>query len=224
MSNIISNAAVPESLADILVDLGSVPADRVRLVPRPSTATLQDVTLEIDKGLRCELIDGTLVDKVMGWQESLIAAYLIEILGGFVRRSNLGLVTGPDGFVRLLGSLVRGPDVAFTSWDRLPDHSVPQASIPEVVPDLAVEIISLSNTRAEMSRKRREYFHAGVRLVWMVDPRARSVAVYTSISEYKILDDAMNLEGGNVLPGLEIELGKLFAELDRRPNMNSDTS
>ena len=87
----------------------------------------------------------------------------------------------------------------------------------QCVPDSAVEILSRGNTLAEMSRKRREYFHAGVRLVWMIDPRARSVAVYTNITDYVILDDAMKLSGGDVLPGLEINLTELFAELDRQP-------
>lgn len=66
-----------------------------------------------------------------------------------------------------------------------------------------------------MSRKRREYFHAGVRLVWMVDPRQRTVAIYTSITEYCILDASQVLCGGDVLVGLEIELTELFSELDR---------
>ena len=68
-----------------------------------------------------------------------------------------------------------------------------------------------------MSRKRREYFHAGVRLVWMVDPGERSVAVYTTINDYVILDESQTLTGHNVLPGLEIRLADVFGELDRRP-------
>jgi Uma2 family endonuclease len=68
-----------------------------------------------------------------------------------------------------------------------------------------------------MSRKRHEYFHAGVRLVWMVDPRERTVAVYTSASEYQILDESQILTGHDVLPGLEIHLADVFAELDRCP-------
>ena len=153
----------------------------------------------------------------MGWTESLMALALGSLLREFVNSHNLGAVTGPDGFVRILGSLVRGPDVAFISWDRLPNRQMPDASIPECVPDLAVEVLSLGNTLAEMSRKRREYFHAGVRLVWMIDPRERTVAVYTSITDYSIIDDSGILSGQDVLPGLKIELAELFAELDRQP-------
>jgi len=218
MSQVVSNAAVAGSLADILVELGGISIDRIHRSPSPGSATLNDLLREIEKGQLCELVDGTLVEKAMGWQESLIALALGSILRSFVNGNNLGLVTGPDGFVRILGSLVRGPDVAFVSWDRLPNRRMPETSVPECVPDLAVEILSLGNTLSEMSRKRREYFHAGVRLVWMVDPRERSVAVYTSITDYVILADTMKLSGGEVLPGLEIDLAQLFAELDRRPN------
>jgi Uma2 family endonuclease len=218
MTRLVSNAAVARSMGDILVDLGGISMDRVYHLPAPGTATIDDAERRIEKGDLCELVDGTIVEKAMGWQESLIAAYLIEIIGAFCRRNNLGLVTGPDGFIRILSCLVRGPDVAFFSWDRLPNRRIPEVNVPECVPDLAVEILSTGNTLAEMSRKRREYFHAGVRLVWMVDPRERSVAVYTSITDYVVLDDAQTLSGSDVLPGLEIDLAQLFAELDRQPN------
>ena len=152
----------------------------------------------------------------MGWRESLIAAVLIEWIGQFVRSRNLGVVTGPDGFFRILDSLARGPDVTFVSWDRLPDGRIPDEAVPDLTPDLAVEVISEGNTAAEMGRKRREYFQAGVRLVWMVDPRQRTVAVYRSIVDYQVLSEEQTLGGGSVLPGLEIQLSDLFGELDRK--------
>ena len=214
---VISNAAVASSLSDILIELGGIPVDRIHHDPIPGSATFDDLLRFNENGARCELVDGTLVEKAMGWKESLIALALGSILRDFVNARNLGLVTGADGFVRILGSLARGPDVAFFSWDRLPNRRMPEDSVPECVPDLAVEVLSLGNTLAEMSRKRREYFHAGARLVWMIDPRERTVAVYTSITNYVILDDSQKLSGGDVLPGLEIELAKLFAELDRVP-------
>jgi Uma2 family endonuclease len=218
MNQVIFNAAVAKSLSDLLIELGGISVERICRQPSPGTATIEDALDRIEKGDLCELVDGTLVEKAMGWQESLIATFLIETIGAFCRRKNMGLVTGPDGFIRLLGSLVRGPDVAFFSWERLPNQSVPEVSIPECVPDLAVEILSIGNTLGEMSRKRREYFHAGVRLVWMVDPRERSVAVYRSITDFSVLGETHTLTGEDVLPGLEIQLAELFAELDRRPN------
>jgi Uma2 family endonuclease len=211
------NASVANSLADRVADLGGVGLDRIVTQPAPGSATVHDAIVSVEEGNRCEWVDGTLVEKAMGWQESLIAMVLGGWLNDFVRSKNLGVVIGPDGFIRILDDVVRAPDVSFLSWDRLPGRQIPQESVPACVPDLAVEILSTGNTRAEMARKRREYFHAGVRLVWMIDPRARTVAVYTGSNDYTIVDETGTLSGGEILPGLTIKLESLFAELDRKP-------
>ena len=92
---------------------------------------------------------------------------------------------------------------------------MPTDPIPTLSPDLAVEILSSSNTPREMQRKRGEYFDAGVRLVWIIDPEARTVVVHTSAAEPVILSAHDVLDGGEVLPGFTLPLGELFAELDR---------
>ncbi|MEZ6137813.1 MAG: Uma2 family endonuclease [Pirellulaceae bacterium] len=209
------NAAVAARFSDILADLGNIPSDRVRFDPKPGTATIDDL-IRVNRGTGlCEMVDGTLVEKAMGWRESLLASVLIELLRQFLRTHNLGLVSGPDGFIRILGSQVRGPDVAFTSWARLPNGRVPDQAVPEIVPDLVIEVLSAGNTYAEMARKRREYFHAGVRQVWMVDPNERTVAVYTDITRHEVLDEDATLMGQDILPGLAIPLNEVFGELDR---------
>ncbi len=98
----------------------------------------------------------------------------------------------------------------------MPDGRIPDDPIPELVPNFVIEILSAGNTRAEMARKRREYFHAGVELVWFVDPRGRTAAVFTSAEDYTVYDDQSVVDGGSVLPGWSVELGKLFAKLDQR--------
>jgi Uma2 family endonuclease len=117
--------------------------------------------------------------------------------------------------VRLASGLVRIPDVAFVSWDRLPGRRVPVEPIPGLAPDLVVEVLSESNTEGEMARKRREYFTAGVRIVWLIDPEGRTVEVFVSEDQSTVLDEGQTLDGGNVLPGFTLLLGELFAELDR---------
>jgi Uma2 family endonuclease len=67
--------------------------------------------------------------------------------------------------------------VSFVSWDRLPGHELPAEPIPDPAPDLAVEVLSESDTEGEMKRKLREYFKAGSRLVWLVNPRTRTARV-----------------------------------------------
>jgi Uma2 family endonuclease len=210
-----SNAAVSTNFADTLMDLGNIPASRVRSEPKPGTATIEDLLRVNSHGGMCELVDGTLVEKAMGWRESLIAMALGRIMSEFVLSRNLGVVSGPDGFIRILRTQVRGPDLAFVSWGRLPGGKVPEDKVPELVPDLAIEVLSEGSTYAEMARKRREYFHAGVRQVWMVDIEERTVAVYSDITKYELFDETQSLSGGDILPGLEISLSALFGELDR---------
>ena len=210
-------AARLRTLADLLDDLGGISPARVVAVPAAGTATEADLLALMARkvGLH-ELVDGTLVEKAMGLRESLLALALGGILRAFIIPRNLGLVSGPDGTMRLFPGLVRLPDVAFASWDRFPDRRVPPEPIPSLVPDLAVEILSVSNTPKEMARKRQEYFAAGVRLVWQVDPEARTVAVFTGPEASVVLTEAQALDGGDVLPGFALPLGELFAELDRQ--------
>jgi Uma2 family endonuclease len=193
-----------------------VPLSRILLRPAPGTATEQHVVEAAARTDRLfELIDGTLVEKAMGFRESVLAVFLAALLNEFVRPRNLGLVSGPDGTVRLFPGMVRIPDVAYASWARIPGGRIPQKPIPDLVPDLAVEILSESNTPAEMDRKRRDYFDAGVLLAWFIDPRDRSVSVFTSPDKPVVLHQGDTLDAGNVLPGFSIPLATLFGELDR---------
>jgi Uma2 family endonuclease len=120
--------------------------------------------------------------------------------------------------VRLLKGLVRVPDVAFFSWDKLPGRVFPSKTIPALAPDLAVEVLSEGNTPEEMERKLREYFLAGVRLVWMIDPRKRTAEVYTSPdAPTATFDERQALDGGDVLPGFTLPLAELFGRLPSAP-------
>jgi len=203
-------------MRDLLARLGDIPPERVRLDPPLGTATEHDL-LDIAnrEGVLCELVDGVLVEKAVSYRESLLALLLAELLNAFIRPRNLGLVTGEAGMMKLFAALVRIPDVAFASWDRIPGGKVPTEPVPTLAPDLAVEVLSPGNTPAEMQRKRIEYFSAGVLLVWIVDPDTRSVAVYTTADQPTILSETDTLDGGNVLPGFSLPLRDLFAELDR---------
>lgn len=209
-------ATTVETCADLLHRLGDIPPERVRIVPPIGTATVQDVIdIHAREKRLFELVDGILVEKGMSYRESVLAVFLIELLAPFVRQRNLGIVTGESGMMRLFGGLVRIPDVAFASWGRVPGGSMPTEPVPHLVPDLVVEVLSPSNTAAEMERKRREYFQAGVGLVWIVNADTRTVAVYTSPENPAVLNQSETLDGGNVLPGFALSLTEYFAELDR---------
>ncbi|MBO0700432.1 MAG: Uma2 family endonuclease [Zavarzinella sp.] len=204
------------TFADLLEELGDIPPSRIIMNPPPGTATEADVIRMHDHADRnCELIDGTLVEKAMGVREALLAAALIEILRRFVKPRNLGVVLGPDGAVRLWAGRVRMPDVAYYSWDRLPGRRIPDEPIPDLAPDLAIEVESANNTVAELKRKRSDYFRSNVRLVWQFHPRARTVAVYTSPDNPTILRTGDVIDGASVLPGFRLPVSDLFAELDQ---------
>jgi Uma2 family endonuclease len=205
------------TLADLIDDLGGISPRRILLQPAPGTATEQDVLerRNLKTGV-CELVDGALVEKAMGFRESLLALALAELIRAFVKQHNLGLVTGEAGLLRLTPGLVRGPDVAFISWSRIPDGRVPQSPIPDLAPDLAVEILSESNTPGEMLRKRRDYFAAGTRVVWQFDLNARTADVFTTPTDSTVINQSQVLDGDEVLPGFSLPLAQLFSELDQR--------
>jgi Uma2 family endonuclease len=203
-------------MADLLERLGGISPRRVRLRPAPGTATEDDlIQVARDDDRLYELVEGTLVEKGMGYSESLLAGWLLAAIRSFVEPRNLGLVSGADGMVRLFPGLVRIPDLAFVSWDRIPGRRVPKAPIPGLVPDLVVEVLSRCNTAAEMARKVREYREASVRLIWIIDPRKRTALVHGEADPPIALGPGDVLDGGPVLPGLQIALDQLFAELDR---------
>jgi Uma2 family endonuclease len=203
------------TVADLQSHLGGIPVERVRLHPPPGSATKKDVQeILVHSNRICELIDGVLVEKTVGYKESLLAAALGLALGQFVREHKLGKVLGADGALEILADQVRAAAVCFISRGRFPDGKLPEEAIPPLVPDLAVEVLSKGNTKAEMDRKLRDYFTAGVRLVWYIDPRTRTAKAYTVEDQCAEFDENGSLSGGDVLPGFQLSLRELFAELD----------
>jgi len=205
-------------VADLLESLGNVPAWRIRMKPVPGTATEADLIEALRRRDHiCELIDGTLVEKAVGYTESRLAVFLARFLDIFVCDRNLGFVTGADGLLWVRPGRLRGPDVAFSSWSRFPEGRLTAEAYPHFSPDLAVEVLSVSNTTKEMLLKRRDYFMGGSALVWEIEPGKRTVAVYTSAEHPDVvLAESDTLTGGEVLPGFSLSLATLFGELDRR--------
>ncbi|MHB1425164.1 MAG: Uma2 family endonuclease [Gemmataceae bacterium] len=204
------------TLADLLKQLGGISPRRVRMSPLPGTATERDVLNILDHENRlCELVDGTLVEKPMGVLESCLAGDILWFLKSFVEERDLGILTLPDGTLRLMPGLVRMPDVAFISWKQLPNRKYPNEPIASLIPELAVEVLSESNTRGEMERKLKEYFLAGTQLAWIVDPIQRTVDVHTAPDRFIRLTEGDALEGGTLLPGFRLPLERLFARVEK---------
>lgn len=190
-----------------LIDYLGVPARRIRLHPPPGTATEEDV-LRVQPW--CELIDGILVERAIGWYESRLGALLIHFIEDYLEVHDLGFVLGADGMMRLQIGQVRIPDVAFYSWELFSDRDPPLEKILSAVPDLPVEILSEGNTAKEMARKRKEFFGGGAKLMWIVDPEKRTVDVYPSADQFTTLAEHDSLDGGTVLPSFALSIKAWF--------------
>jgi Uma2 family endonuclease len=210
-----TTAPTPRSFADLHARLGGVPLERIRMNPPPGTATERD--LERAPKPVCELIDGVLVEKAMGDRESLLGVYLASLISNHVHAGDLGVVLGEAGFIRLGVNQVRAPDATFIPWSEFPDGEVPEdEAFWSVAPVLIAEVLSPTNTEAEIDRKLGELFAAGCKLAWVIDPRAKTAKVYTSAKKFKELDESGTLDGGKALPGCALKLADLFAATKRR--------
>jgi Uma2 family endonuclease len=206
-----------ENMAEVMERIGDIPLARIRMRPPPGTATEADViaAAEAPRKRLCELVDGILVEKAVGFQEALLTVALLRFLEVFVAERDLGVILGADGMIRLEAGLVRIPDISYIPWELIPGERVGDEGISPYIPTLAVEVLSPSNTKKEIQRKLRDYFLAGVRLVWVIQPRTQTAQAYTSPTEYRRIARDGNLSGGDVLPGFSVPLAVVFARTVR---------
>ena len=197
--------------ADLVGRLGGISRERVMLEPPPGTATEEDLI----RFETCELIDGTIVRKAVGFRESVYAVYIASRMRGQAAANGLGFVSGTDSLTRVAPGQVREPDASFFLWDRFPAREIPDVAIIGVAPELAVEVISPGNTAAEMERKRRELFGAGTRLMWIMNPRRRTVEVWTDAETCRTLSEDEPFDGGDLLPGFSLTVREWIEDAKR---------
>ena len=208
----------PTNVEQLIAHVGGVPGARIRLSPVPGTATEADLLRACeDENRLCELIDGVLVEKAMGTFESYLAILLSEHLTRFARENDLGIVLGEAGMLRFSPRRIYIPDISFISWSQNPMQELRKQPVADLHPNLAVEVLSSSNTKSEMENKRRDYFSWGVQLVWQLDPAARVMQVFTEPDQFTTIDENGALDGGEVLPGFILQLARLFVDADRSP-------
>lgn len=171
-----------------------------------------DDLLAMPDGDRYELIDGRLVEITVGARASYIGGRLSYLIGGHVEVQGLGWVLGPDCGYRCFPDhprTVRKPDVSFVRFGRLPGEEVPEGDI-AIAPDLVAEVVSPNDLYYEVDRKVAEYLGAGVRLVWVVSPEARTVFIYRADGSIQALREHDELNGEDVLPGFRCRVGVIF--------------
>jgi Uma2 family endonuclease len=201
------------SLADLLAHLGGIGAERIRLRPPPGTATEEDVLrIQREEDRLYELVEGVLVEKVIGYHESRLGMWIGYLLQQYLDTNDLGELAGADGTLRLMPRLVRIPDLSFVSHRRMEECPNADAPIPDLTPDLAVEVLSEGNKPGEMKRKLKEYFFCGVTLVWLVGPHKRTVQVSTAPDQSVVLTEQQELTGEPVLPGFRLPVARIFAK------------
>jgi Uma2 family endonuclease len=162
-----------------------------------------------------ETVDGHRVEVApMGAHESLLASTLMGFLQAFARPKRLGRAAVEALFEMAPVGRERRPDVAFVSSERWPHNRLAPRGINawQVIPNLAAEFVSPTNTADEIMVKIHEYFQAGVQLVWVIYPEPGEVYVYESPTSVRVLTRKDILDGGHVLPGFELPLAELFEE------------
>ena len=148
-----------------------------------------------------------------GVEASEVAGDIVALIRPFVRATKLGVLTTADGTYVLARDpdTVVVPDVAFVRWERLPDRQRPKGFCP-VPPDLAVEVVSPSDTPRDVAAKMEHYRRAGVPLVWWIYPERRAVVVFRAGQQVAELHEGDELDGGEILPGFRLPVAEIFAE------------
>jgi len=182
-------------------------------------ANAGEATLTVDRfrelpevdGYRLELVRGRVArEPAPGPRHGQTAFAFLDLLRRFGKDAGLGLVFFDTGFVLSRDpDTVRVPDVAFVTTDRIPAEGIGD-QFWELAPDVVVEVTSPSNSASDMQRRALDYLDAGARLVWVADPATRTVAVYRSRTDIRILEGADVLVGDEVLPELRVRMDELL--------------
>lgn len=175
--------------------------------------TADDLLHLPEDGVRRELIAGELIElpPPPGSQHGFVASNAGGILREFTFPRRLGAVFAAEtGFIISSDpDTVRAPDAAFVAADRLPEGGIPSGYL-RLAPDIVVEVVSPSDTAADVHSKVCAWLTAGARLVWVVYPDSRSVTVYRSMQDASVLGPDDTLDGAPVLEGFEIRVSELF--------------
>jgi Uma2 family endonuclease len=167
--------------------------------------------MPLSDGFKVELVQGAVVAACRpGFRHGLRQLRIGGLLDQFGRSTQQGRAVVETGVVTRRGpDTVRGPDISYWSAERLPFDQEP-VGYPDTAPDLAVEILSPNNEMAKIRLKMQEYFNRGVRMLWIVDPEDRHVAVYRSVDEGRIFHESATLSGEDVLLGFSCRVAELF--------------
>lgn len=165
---------------------------------------------EIYSSGRYEIVYGEIKERSMPSPiHGRIQAEIAAELRNFVKANKLGVVYTETHF-EFAENLSRVPDVAFVSFERFPEDGEDKSSRWHIAPDLAVEVISPTDDYEDVQEKITEYFTFGVRQVWIVSPESKTLQIYFSRTEVKILTADDELIAEEILPGFRLKLSEIF--------------
>lgn len=159
-----------------------------------------------------ELVNGKIVSSPLhGHEHGAIAGAIGSFIHAFVRQNKLGFAyaTGTGFILSRNPDTVRAPDAAFVTNDRVAQQKREQGFF-DGAPDLAVEVTSPEDTVEETETKILEYLQAGTRLVWVVHPRTKTITVYRSLQNVRVLTENDTLDGADVLQGFAVHVKEIF--------------
>lgn len=166
-----------------------------------------------DDNMRHELVKGELRTMAPSGGEHGITTIRVTLpVARYVEEKGLGVVFGAEtGFILSRNpDTVRAPDLAFIATEKLPATGIPRRGYWPGAPDLAVEVLSPDDSACEVEEKVADYFEAGTRMVWVVNPRRRTVTVYRSPQTSTILSATDELDGQEVVPGFRCRIADIF--------------
>lgn len=161
---------------------------------------------------RYELVKGKVVEMTPpGGVHGAVVLNIAGPLWNYLRQNPIGKLVTESGYVlERRPDTVRGPDVSFVTTEHLPATGVPKAFF-EGTPDLAVEVVSPSNTPAQVNAKVREYLRSGAQQVWVAYPDERAVVAHHKDGSVQRYEEGDALEGGKLLPGFSLAVREIFA-------------
>ena len=168
-----------------------------------------------DPGHRYELVDGELIDMDGAPRHGRMTGHLYTLISGHIIREQLPLDVGATTGFAMGGYTLRFPDVHVTTWERMAEYDEESGGWPHFAPDVAIEVVSPSNTPAELDRKTSEYFANGALAMWIADPGLRTVAIRRPGVAEQVLGVGDILSGEPEIPGFSCPIADVFAVLDR---------
>jgi Uma2 family endonuclease len=182
--------------------------------------------LAMPDGKSYELVGGQLVERKVGIESSWVAGQVYKQLDGFCESHGLGWALVPDAGFQCFPyepGLVRKPDVSFVRYGRFPGGVLPKGWA-RIVPDLVVEVISPNETAYDLEDKLDDYRKVNVPLIWVINPKLRTVKVHRADGTFTYLRDNDELSGEDVVPGFRCPIREILPRREPSPEVPPNTN